>query len=126
MINFINKFLESLNDEELSYMKKQVWEQEDKRFALKIQTLPSGLELLEEEKQLVRDDKMIQAIKLVRGRNRGRLGLKEAKDIVEAWRNKNCNLQEIQQAEKETDAFLARQRRPLSGWVDIVAPQNKK
>lgn len=115
MINFINKFLESLNDEELSYMKKQVWEQEDKRFALKIQTLPSGLELLEEEKQLVRDDKMIQAIKLVRGRNRGRLGLKEAKDIVEAWRNKNCNLQEIQQAEKETDAFLARQRRPLSG-----------
>lgn len=61
MISFINKFLESLTDEELYYMKNQLYALEDRRMQLKVAHLSKGLDLLEEEKQLVRDGKKIAA-----------------------------------------------------------------
>ena len=82
MIGFINKFVEALSDQELDFLRQTIWNESEKRAAIKRATFGSGLpELNEEEKSLARINKKIDAIRAYRDRT-GQY-LKQSKDAVE-------------------------------------------
>lgn len=87
MITFIKRFLDSLTDEELEYLRSQVYVATESRDRLKRQQFGTLPPPNDQEKELCKADSMIGAIKAYR--IRVGCGLKEAKDAIENWMHKS-------------------------------------
>ena len=79
MINFIHEFLSTLSDEELTYFRTAAYTEAERR------DRGQTKELNEEEKQMIRDRRFVDAIKQYRARNS--CTFMEAKIAVDRYRD---------------------------------------
>lgn len=91
MINFINKFLGSLSNEEFLYLQRKVWDEDTRRRQINAGLNPDP-ELDEQEIKYVLAGRKLDAIKSYRFRVG--VGLREAKDVIEAYAARHSSIKE--------------------------------
>lgn len=85
MIDFINKFVTTLSDEELKFLAQKINDEQYQRINVKAKLIGASTELCAEEKSFIHKGQVIDAMKLYRSRNG--CNLLQARDVCESYKD---------------------------------------
>ncbi len=85
MIGFTHKFVKALSNEEIEFLANCLYAERESRLLSKVKEIGSSVELCAQEKVMVNNGALLNAIRHYRARNG--CSLVEAKNRVEEYRN---------------------------------------